>query len=467
MSRAPSAERDGRRRRPSLPRVGALLAAVILSAAAGCQSSSATSASSSGAARGTTPDGSLVVGPDQGPGDGAGGEPTTTAPPSSTTTTRPPRTVTIAGSGDILLHMPVQRQGSVNAGGKGYDFTPMFSEMKAEISAADVALCHQETPISANDTGLSGYPVFNAPTEIAAALKDAGFDGCDTASNHSIDKGLAGVTATADVMDAAGLKHTGSFRTAEEAADGGGVLYDAKGVSIGHLAYAYGTNGFPLPAPWVLNINNGDKMLADAKALKAKGAQIVVMSIHWGNEYQTAPTPDQVALAHKLLSSPDVDLILGDHVHVVQPMEKFNDKYVIYGMGNFLSNQSPESDRTLVPSTQDGGLYTYTFVEKPDGGFQATKADYTPTFVHRPDYRIIKTSPTVQPQSFLRTVKAINSLGAGTNDAVPTTGAVPPEAAGPSTTTTTAKAPTTTTTVATTSKTSTTVAKAPTTTKRP
>jgi hypothetical protein len=417
-------------RRPARPRlggaVGVLVALTLTASAAACQSSSPTSA----AARGTTPDGSAIAA-------AAPGVEATEPPPSTTTTTKPLRRVTIAGSGDILLHMPVQRQGAANAGGKGYDFAPMFREVKDEISAADVAICHQETPISANNTALTGYPVFNAPTEIAAALKGAGFDGCDTASNHSIDKGLAGVIATGDVMDAAGLKHTGSFRTADEAVDGGGVLYDAKGVSVGHLAYTYGTNGFPLPAPWVLNINNAAKMLADAKALKARGAQIVVMSVHWGNEYQTAPTPDQVALAHELLSSPDVDLILGDHVHVVQPMEKFNDKYVIYGMGNFLSNQSPESDRTLLPSTQDGGLYTYTFEEKPEGGFRAVEADYTPTYVHRPDYVITKTSPTVQPQSFLRTVKAINSLGAGSNDAQPTTGPVPAEAAGPTTTTTT------------------------------
>ena len=147
-------------------------------------------------------------------------------------------------------------------------------------------------------------------------------------------------------MDAAGLKHTGSFRTAEEAADGGGVLYDAKGVSVGHLAYTYGTNGMPMSAPWQLNLNDATTMLANAKALKARGA-----------EYQAQPTPDQVTLAHQLLDSPDVDLILGDHVHVVQPMEKHNGKYVIYGMGNFLSNQSPAAG--LSPSTQDGVLHGY------------------------------------------------------------------------------------------------------------
>jgi poly-gamma-glutamate capsule biosynthesis protein CapA/YwtB (metallophosphatase superfamily) len=364
----------------------------------------------------------------------------------TTTTTKPLRHFTIAASGDILAHSPVYNRARANAGGNGYDFRPMFSAMKDEISAADLAICHQETPLSATDTGLSGYPVFNSPKEIGVALADAGFDGCDTASNHSIDQGLQGVTDTGAVLDAAGLKHTGSFATAEQAVDGGGVIYETHtrpagsgepnaraagsgevaGVKVGHLAYTYGTNGIPPAAPWELNLNNVDTMLANAHALKAKGAEVVVLSVHWGAEYQAQPTPDQITLAHQLLDSPDIDLILGDHVHVVQPMEKYNGKYVIYGMGNFLSNQSPASDRTLIAATQDGGLYTWTFDEQAAGGFVASKSVYTPTYVRRPDYVIIATSPSVQGDSFTRTVKAINLLGAGSNDSEPTTGPVPP-----------------------------------------
>jgi len=95
-------------------------------------------------------------------------------------------------------------------------------------------------------------------------------------------------------------------------------------------------------------------------------------------------------------------------------------------MGNFLSNQSPASDRTLIPATQDGGLYTWTFDEQPAGGFLVSKSVYTPTYVRRPDYVVIATSPSVQNDSFIRTVKAINLLGAGSNDSEPTTGPVPP-----------------------------------------
>ena len=364
----------------------------------------------------------------------------------TTTTTRAPRTVTIAGSGDILMHTPVNAAGLANGGGTVHDFGPMFAVVAPEISAADVAICHMETPISPDGANVSGYPIFNAPTEIAGALATAGFDGCDTASNHTLDKGFDGAVATLDVLEAAGLKHTGSFRTEAEAANGGGVRYDGSGVAVGHLAYSMDTNGIPLPSgkPWVINLNDPDKMLADAAALKAAGAEIVVMSIHWGNEYQAQPTPYQLELARTLLASPNVDLILGDHVHVVQPTEKIGDKYVVYGMGNFLSNQS--SAAGLIASSQDGSLYSFDFTEQPDGRFVATSARVTPTFVARPGYVITPAGPDTYNDSFLRTVEAVNLLGAGTNDLVVTTGAVTPDMMPPPPTTTTTATPRSTTT---------------------
>ncbi len=363
------------------------------------------------------------------------------APADGATTTAAPRTITIAGSGDILMHTPVNAAGLANGGGQVHDFDPMFAEVTDEISGADVAICHMETPISPDNTDVAGYPIFNAPTEIAQALADAGFDGCDTASNHTLDKGGDGVVNTLDVLDAAGLRHTGSFRTEADAADGGAVRYEAKGVTVAHLAYATDTNGIPMPAgkPWIVNIIDADKVLADAAAVRAAGADIVVVSLHWGAEYQAQPTFFQTDLANRLLASPDIDLILGDHVHVIQPMQKIGDKYVIYGMGNFLSNQSPAAG--LLASTQDGGIYSFDFAEQAGGRFVATAARYTPTFVSRPGYVIIKAGPDTNNDSFLRTVDAVNLLGAGTNDAVATTGEVTPDMMPPPPSTTTTATP--------------------------
>jgi poly-gamma-glutamate synthesis protein (capsule biosynthesis protein) len=298
-----------------------------------------------------------------------------------------------------------------------------------------------ETPISPDGSNITGYPLFNAPPEIATALAGAGFDGCDTASNHTLDKGADGVTATLDVLDAAGLRHTGSFRTEADAANGGGVVYESQGVKVGHLAYTTDTNGIPLPAgkPWIVNLIDPAKILADAAALKAAGADIVVLSLHWGAEYQAQPTPTQQQLARQLLASPDVDLILGDHVHVIQPTEKIGDKYVVYGMGNFLSNQS--SAAGLLTATQDGTYYTFTFTEQADGRFVATGATYTPTFVNRPGYVIVPAGPENLGDSFARTVEAVNLLGAGTNDLVATTGEVTPDMLPPPPPTTTTATP--------------------------
>jgi poly-gamma-glutamate synthesis protein (capsule biosynthesis protein) len=160
-------------------------------------------------------------------------------------------------------------------------------------------------------------------------------------------------------------------------------------------------------------------ILAQAKALKARGAEFVVVSIHWGDQYIRMPNAQQRQLAKDLLTSPDVDLILGDHVHVVQPCEKINDKYVEYGMGNFLSNQSPTQDRTLKNDNQDGSLETYTIEEQSPGTFKTVKMVYAPTWVVIPNRHVVLASPDKYKDSYTRTVSAISSLGPGACDATP------------------------------------------------
>jgi poly-gamma-glutamate synthesis protein (capsule biosynthesis protein) len=390
--------------------IGALLVATLFTAACGSGATNDASGGGTGAA-----------------GDNGGDNGDNPAP---TTTEFKPRTFTIAASGDILLHYYVIQDGKAAAKGNGYDFNSMFDQVRDTISAADLAICHQETPISANNTNLtkSGTLVFNAPKEIATALKNAGFDGCDTASNHTYDQGLKGVKETLDVLDAAGLKHAGSARDQAEADNP--PIYEANGVKVGHLAYSYTiTNNagpdksVPADAPWLKSMLwpaiGKDQMIADAKKLRDRGAQFVVMSIHWGDQYIHQPNAQQRQLAKDLLSSPDVDLILGDHVHVVQPCEKINDKYVIYGMGNFLSNQSPEVDRTLVYDNQDGSLSTWTINETAPNQFKAVKMQYVPTYVIIKGHPIVPATPDKYKQSYDRTVKNMNLLGPGACDATP------------------------------------------------
>jgi len=235
-----------------------------------------------------------------------------------------------------------------------YDFGPMLAKIKPLISAADLAICHIETPMSPDDAHLSGYPLFNSPHELATAIADAGYDGCSTASNHSVDQGAAGVNATLVALDRAGLQHAGTARSAAEAAHV--ELHDVRGVEIAHLSYTYGTNGNTVAAgmPWIVNVTSVPRILADAHQARLAGASFVVVSMHWGSEYQTSPTAEQRSQAAALLASPDVDLILGDHVHVLQPVERIGGKYVIYGLGNVFSNQSPAAG--LPVNTQDGAI---------------------------------------------------------------------------------------------------------------
>lgn len=349
---------------------------------------------------------------------------------SSTTTAFVPRTFTLGGSGDILVHAPVQRDALANGGGKVYNFDPMFDDVRDMISGVDLALCHQETPISEDGKNLTvpNTLSFNAPKEIAPALKNAGFEGCDTASNHTWDRTLPGVIQTLNVLDAAGLKHTGSARNAAEMDDK--PIYDVKGVKVGHLAYSYtifNTAGpdtkVPPEAPWMKNMlwpaYTKEGILADAKKLKERGAEFVVVSIHWGDQYVHQPNLQQSALAQDLLNSSDIDLILGDHVHVVQPCQKINDKYVIFGMGNFLSNQAPTQDRSLTLDNQDGGWYQWQITEVAPHQFKATSMQFAPTFVQTQGHKILRSTPDKYKASYDRTVKWVGSLGPLACDAKP------------------------------------------------
>jgi poly-gamma-glutamate synthesis protein (capsule biosynthesis protein) len=298
----------------------------------------------------------------------AGSSPSTSASPAPSSAvpaaTSDPNAFTLVASGDLLIHKPVARRALADGGGRRYDFRRMLTRVKPLVAGADLALCHIETPLSKDDRNISGYPVFNTPHELADAVAWAGYDGCSTASNHSADAGLAGVRNTLDALDAQHLAHAGTARSAKEAKRI--VLHRVKSAVVAHLAYTYGTNGMSIPAaaPWSVNLTSVPRILADAHRARAAGATFVVVSMHWGEEYQSAPTPTQLSQAKALLRSPDVDLVLGDHVHVQQPVQRIGDKYVVYGMGNLLSNQSPAAG--LKPQTQDGAIVGVHVVHRGD-----------------------------------------------------------------------------------------------------
>jgi poly-gamma-glutamate synthesis protein (capsule biosynthesis protein) len=313
--------------------------------------------------------------------------PAATPTPAPTPTPEPPPIKTLAFSGEVLSHGPVINQAAAYGSRRWpYDYRPMFAEVKPLFESADLAVCHLETPISRDNTALTGYPIFNAPRELAEGLAASGYDTCSTASNHSMDRGPDGVVATVDRLEEAGLGWAGMARS--QAEDDAPVLYEVGELTVGHLSYTYGLNGFVLPAdePYLVDVTEVDAVLADAAAYRAAGADLVVLSIQWGNEYQVDPSPEQQELARTFLGSDDIDLIIGAHVHVVQPIEVIDGEYVVYGLGNFLSNQSAE----CCPAASQNGIIAMVEVTQADSGlWSVTDLSFVPTRVDRTDYTIV------------------------------------------------------------------------------
>jgi poly-gamma-glutamate synthesis protein (capsule biosynthesis protein) len=294
--------------------------------------------------------------------------------------------LTLVASGDVLPHGPVLRRAATDGArsGQRYDFRPMLAELRPLVARADLAVCHLEVPLSRDGRAVASWPSFNAPPELAAALRWAGYDACSTASNHAMDRGTGGVAATLDVLDRAGLRHDGTARDAAEAATS--TVVDVRGLRVGLLSYAYGLNSGRLPSgqPWLVNLIDPDRIVEDARAARRAGAHFVVVLLHWGQENQAAPTPSQRELARRLLAAPEVDLILGHHVHVVQPIEQVGGKWVAYGMGNSLSNQTPAC---CAAGSQDGVLVQVTIAR--DGDAPRVRAvRYVPTWVEHPTFRV-------------------------------------------------------------------------------
>jgi poly-gamma-glutamate synthesis protein (capsule biosynthesis protein) len=287
-----------------------------------------------------------------------------------------PRTFTLVASGDVLLHTALWDQASADAAASGnpggHDFGPMLAGIRPVVSGADVAICHMETPVAPPGGPFSSYPSFSVPPEIVPALAATGYDACTTASNHTYDRGADGITRTLDALDTAGIRHAGSARTPQEA--GTTTLLDVDGVTVALLSYTFGFNGIPAPGgeTWRSNPIDERRILTDATLARRRGAGVVVVALHWGDEYNHDPNGQQLALAPRLIRSPDIDLLLGHHAHVVQPIEATGDEWIVYGMGNLVSNQGSQG-----PDKLEGLLVRFTFTEQPDGRWRVTKAEFS------------------------------------------------------------------------------------------
>ncbi|MCF4122973.1 CapA family protein [Antribacter sp. KLBMP9083] len=366
--------------------IGMLTGIALTSAACGPAPADASSAS-------TTPEPSRQPMPDlttpaaspaaqTAPG-GAGPGPAPQQVPSPPT--ERPATFTILAGGDVLPHAPVTT--SASRGGV-LDFSPLLAGIDAWVRGADLALCHLEAPVAPPGTAASGYPLFGAPPQLVTDLQEQGWDGCSTASNHAVDRGFGGVTATLDALDAAGMGHTGTARDAVEQAQPQLYVLERRGrqLTVAHLASTYGLNGLQIPeeAPWAVDLTDVNRLVAQASAARAAGADLVVVSLHEGVEYVQDPTARQREVAGLLAASGQVDLLVGHHAHVPQPVEHLpggpgdGGMWVAYGLGNLISNQGKDC---CDPRTSSGLLLTVTVTQEPRGPARVTGAGWTATTV--------------------------------------------------------------------------------------
>ena len=292
-------------------------------------------------------------------------------------------TFTMAAIGDIMCHN-TQYLDAYNKETDTYDFSYVFDEISYYTKIADICVGNLETSFAGEDRGYSNYPTFNSPDALAYNLKDIGLDVISTAGNHSLDMGFSGLSRTIDILDDADIAHLGTYKSQEEQDK---VLFKyVKGVKIAFINYTYGTNGVSVPSDksFCVNLIDKDLMKKHIDTAKSQGADIIVACMHWGTEYRTTPNSSQTELADFLFQN-GVDIILGNHPHVLEPMEKrtvtledgtTKDGFVIYSLGNFICDQNSENTRNSI-------ILNLTITKHVDGEITIDKANYVPIYMYK------------------------------------------------------------------------------------
>ena len=242
--------------------------------------------------------------------------------------------------GDALIHSCVYQDAKTSDG--GYDFKPMLELIKPIASKYDLAYYNQETVLGGTELGLSNYPRFNSPYEVGDAFIDAGFDLVSLATNHTMDKGEAGVTNSVNYWKKQkNVVTSGQWTSAEDREKSISKIYEKNGIKYAFLSYTTWTNGLETPAgkEYLNNVYSDEKAAADIAKVKDK-CDVIIVAMHWGTEYSLGVDNSQDRIA-KFLSDQGVQLIIGAHPHVVEPVEYINDgkTFVIYSLGNLISDQ--------------------------------------------------------------------------------------------------------------------------------
>lgn len=292
-----------------------------------------------------------------------------------------PVRIEIAASGDLLPHSPVYNRALANGGGRRYDFRPMFRSIRPRLQRADLALCHVETVLAPGPP--HGYPRFRTPPALATGIRSAGWDACSTASNHSSDYGMTGIRRTIRSLRRARVDSAGTYRS--QRSSNRTLMLRARGRKIAFLAYTRHTNGIVPPRRWAVNLAKRRRILRDARRARRRGADAVIVNLHWGDEYRHSTSRFQKRLARALVRSGDVTAIVGQHAHVVQPIRLRRGRAIVFGAGNLLSNQTA----ACCPAATQDGLIAFLTLRVGKSRARVERVRYLPTTVRRPDFRIV------------------------------------------------------------------------------
>jgi len=331
-----------------------------------------------------------------------------TEPPTETTVPEPVpesviATASIGATGDLLMHEPVINSGRENDG--SYDFGPIFLHLTEYSSAVDFATANLETTLFGPGKPYKGYPMFNCPDDIVTGAVDAGFDMLLTGNNHSFDTGLEGYLRTIEVVRSAGIPNLGTMTGPE---DPKWLIQDINGIQIGMLSYTYETssgggeypslNGLPMYGASYEHVNCFrmdapqaffDEVKVYLEEMEAAGAEATILFIHWGTEYQLKQNSQQNVIAQGLCDL-GIDVIIGGHPHVVQPVDLLTSTVdpdhktvCLYSMGNAVSNQRLGNLTAInTAHTEDGVFFSVTFEKYSDGEVYLVGADLLPTWVN-------------------------------------------------------------------------------------
>lgn len=250
-----------------------------------------------------------------------------------------------------------------------YEYEDGWKFIRPIVNEYDIAVANLEVTLAGKP--FRGYPQFSAPDELATTLINAGFNVILTANNHSCDRGSKGVIRTLDKLDELGVVHTGTFRNKEERDQNYPLLLEENGIKIAMLNYTYGTNGLKVAEPLIINYIDSTIIKEDIQKAKDLGAEYIICNMHWGLEYKFLPNGYQKTY-EQLCYRNGVDMVIGGHPHVVQPIEQktaYNDdKLTVWSLGNFVSNMQTRPTR--------GGLMVGSTIEKKDDEIDIKEAHY-------------------------------------------------------------------------------------------